>query len=158
MEKKKKIAKGPNLTNCSANLPDQTDSYNIGQSKIYGFEDSMSVARTLMGSIHENLLRGDLIFAYRSSSSTSKTTLSQIVVVNELQEVNKGGYVQMIPTNKFAISYISSGYSSYLPHMPIEYLDEVVRDLEEGKAEKKVIETFKYIVDDWKNRLNNGGK
>ena len=141
------------MKNCSENLPNETDSYNIGQSKIYGFEDSMSVARTLMGSIHENLLLGDLIFAYRSSSSTSKTTLSQIVVVNELRDVNTNGYIHKVPTDKFSISYISSGFTSYLPHMPVEYLDEVVRDLEDGKAEKKVIETFKYIVEDWKNKI-----
>lgn len=158
MERKKKIVKGPNLINCSENLPNEVDTQNIGQSKIYGFEDSMSVARTLMGGIHENLLRGDLIFAYRNSSDTNKTALSQIVVVNELREVFDGYATKVIPTDKFSISYIGSDYSSYLPHMPIDYLDEVIKDLEKGKAEKKVIETFRYIVDTWKTKLNSGGK
>ena len=102
-----------------------------------------------MGSIHENLLKGDLVFAYRSTAASNKTTYFQVVVVNDLEEVLDPvrGYIK-VPTNKFSISTITSGYSAYIPHMPIEYLEEVISDMEDGKVDKKVIVTFKAIVED----------
>ena len=36
--------------------------------------------------------------------------------------------------------------------MPVEYLDEVVAELEDGKAEKKIIENFRIIVEDLKEK------
>jgi hypothetical protein len=36
--------------------------------------------------------------------------------------------------------------------MPIDYLEEVVKELEDGKAEKKVIESFKNIIEN--RRIN----
>ena len=118
----------------------------IVETKIHGFHDSMEVARAIMGSINENLLRGDLIFAYRSG--TGKSTLSQIVVVNDLAD--RGG--RLCPTDLYSVSIITAGYSAYIPHMPIDYLEEVVKELEDGKAEKKVIESFKNIIEN--RRIN----
>jgi hypothetical protein len=149
MEKKKKIVNKMNMMNCSENIEDTNK---INDMRVYGFEDSMSVARSLMGSIHENLLKGDLIFAYRSTSSSNKTPLCQIVVVNELREENTGGMFRLVPTNLFSVSIITSGYTAYIPHMPIGYLDEITAELENGKAEKKIIETFKNIVEDLKTK------
>ena len=81
MEKKEKVVtNGLNLKNCSKNALTEQDLERIKNMKIYGFEDSLSVARTLMGGIHENLLLGDLVFAYRSTSAKNKTELYQIVV------------------------------------------------------------------------------
>jgi hypothetical protein len=37
--------------------------------------------------------------------------------------------------------------------MPVDYLDEVVGDLEEGKAEKKITENFKSIVENIKTKI-----
>ena len=133
----------------SENTLSKEDLENISNMRIYGFEDSMAVARSIMGSIHENLLKGDLVFAYRSTAASNKTTYFQVVVVNDLEEVLDPvrGYIK-VPTNKFSVSTITSGYSAYIPHMPIEYLEEVIADMEDGKVDKKVIVTFKAIVED----------
>jgi hypothetical protein len=40
--------------------------------------------------------------------------------------------------------------------MPVDYLDEVVGDLEEGKADKKIIENFKLIVENIKTKIKEG--
>lgn len=149
MEKEKKIVNGPSLKNCSENTISKEEMKNIDDMRIYGFEDSMSVARTLMGNIHEVLLKGELVFAYRSTSPSNKTSLCQVVVVNDL-EADEYGKIHR--TGLFSISTITSGYTSLLPHMPVNYLDEVVKDLEDGKADKKVIENFKVIVEDLKKK------
>ena len=100
-----------------------------------------------MGSINENLLRGDLIFAYRSTQSSNKAPLFQVVVVNDLKYEPDG---RRLSTDKFSICIITSGYTAYIPHMPVDYLDEVVTDLEEGKADKKIVENFKNIIKNFK--------
>ena len=141
----------------SENTLSKEDIENISNMRIYGFEDSMSVARSIMGSIHENLLKGDLVFAYRSTSSSNKTTYYQVVVVNDLIDVFDPvkGYIK-VASDKFSVSTITSGYSSYIPHMPVEYLEDVLADMEDGKVEKKVIATFKTIVEDLiKNKGGN---
>ena len=122
----------------------------IQHMRIFGFNDSMQVAKILMGSIHENLLRGDLIFAYRSTAMSNKTSLYQVVVVNELKYGEDG---IIYPTPLFSISMINAGYTAYIPHMPVDYLDEVLVDLEEGKVDKKVIDSFKGIVKNLKSKL-----
>ena len=131
----------------------EEEAQKIQQMRVFGFEDSMQVARGLMGSIHENLLRGDLIFAYRSTATTNKTPLFQVVVVNDLKYGSDG---QVYPTSLFSVSLITAGYSAYIPHMPVDYLDEVVGDLEEGKADKKIIENFKSIVENLKTKIKEG--
>lgn len=139
MEKKKtKIKK----IDENSNIVNKEERVCIEEMRIHGFQSSMEVARTLMGSIHENLLRGDLVFAYTSSRSSSKTSLYQVVVVNDLYELN-GTFVK---SDKYSISLITSGYSAYIPHMPIDYLTEIAKDLEENKVDKKVIESFKKII------------
>jgi len=131
----------------------EEESKQVERMRIYGFEDSMQVARELMGKIQENLLQGDLMFAYRSSSSSNKTSLYQVVVVNDLR---RGADGIIYSTDKFSISIVTSGYTAYLPHMPIEYLDEVTKDLVEGKAEQRIVENFKNIVEDFKTKIKGG--
>lgn len=131
----------------------EEESKQVERMRIYGFEDSMQVARELMGKIQENLLQGDLMFAYRSSSSSNKTSLYQVVVVNDLKRGVDGN---IYSTDKFSISIVTSGYTAYLPHMPIEYLDEVTKDLVEGKAEQRIVENFKNIVEDFKTKIKGG--
>ena len=153
----KKNVTEQSLKKYSENTLTKEDLENISNMRIYGFEDSMAVARSIMGSIHENLLRGDLIFAYRSTAASNKSTYFQVVVVNDLQEVYDPvkGLIR-VPTDKFSVSTITSGYSAYIPHMPIEYLEDVIAEMENGKVEKKVIGTFKAIVDDLiKNKGGN---
>lgn len=147
MEKTKK------KTSTAKNTTSEEELRQIQQMRVFGFESSMQVARELMGSIHENLLRGDLVFAYRSNSSSNKTPLFQVVVVNDLRQGTDGN---IYSTDKFSISIITSGYTAYLPHMPIEYLGEVEKDLVEGKAEQKIIENFKLIVEDFKTKIKGG--
>ena len=153
MEKTKKTKKKTTPTETKVLTMTEEEVQKIQQMRVFGFEDSMQVARGLMGSIHENLLRGDLIFAYRSTAPTNKTPLFQVVVVNDLKYGSDG---QVYPTSLFSVSLITAGYSAYIPHMPVDYLDEVVGDLEEGKADKKIIENFKIIVENLKTKIKEG--
>ena len=146
MEKTKKTTKKKITEPCVSS----EELSKIRDMRIFGFEDSMQVARSLMGSINENLLRGDLIFAYRSTTPANKAPLFQVVVVNDLKYGNDG---RTYPTKLFSVSLITAGYSAYIPHMPVDYLDEVVGDLEEGKADKKIIENFKLIVEKIKTKI-----
>lgn len=151
MEKIKKITK--KKITPAENKPSEEELNRIKGMRIFGYEDSMQVARGLMGSIHDNLLHGDLIFAYRSTATSNKSPLFQVVVVNDLNYGNDG---KTYPTKLFSVSLITAGYSAYIPHMPVDYLDEVVGDLEEGKADKKIIENFKSIVEDIKTKIKEG--
>lgn len=151
MEKTKKTTK--KKITPAENKPSEEELNRIKGMRIFGYEDSMQVARGLMGSIHENLLHGDLIFAYRSTATSNKSPLFQVVVVNDLKYGNDG---RTYPTKLFSVSLITAGYSAYIPHMPVDYLDEVVGDLEEGKADKKIIENFKLIVENIKTKIKEG--
>ena len=151
MEKTKKTTK--KKITPAENKPSEEELNRIKGMRIFGYEDSMQVARSIMGSIHENLLRGDLIFAYRSTATSNKSPLFQVVVVNDLKYGNDG---RTYPTKLFSVSLITAGYSAYIPHMPVDYLDEVVGDLEEGKADKKIIENFKSIVENIKTKIKEG--
>jgi len=151
MEKTKKTTK--KKITPAENKPSEEELNRIKGMRIFGYEDSMQVARGLMGSIHENLLHGDLIFAYRSTATSNKSSLFQVVVVNDLKYGNDG---RTYPTKLFSVSLITAGYSAYIPHMPVDYLDEVVGDLEEGKADKKIIENFKIIVENLKTKIKEG--
>jgi len=151
MEKTKKTMK--KKITPAENKPSEEELNRIKGMRIFGYEDSMQVARSIMGSIHENLLHGDLIFAYRSTATSNKSPLFQVVVVNDLKYGNDG---RTYPTKLFSVSLITAGYSAYIPHMPVDYLDEVVGDLEEGKADKKIIENFKLIVENIKTKIKEG--
>ena len=151
MEKTKKTTK--KKITPSENKPSEEELNRIKEMRIFGYEDSMQVARSIMGSIHESLLHGDLIFAYRSTATSNKSPLFQVVVVNDLKYGNDG---RTYPTKLFSVSLITAGYSAYIPHMPVDYLDEVVGDLEEGKADKKIIENFKLIVENIKTKIKEG--
>lgn len=149
MERKKKVVEEPSMKKSSETCITEEELQKIKEMRVYGFDDSIQVAKNLMGSIHENLLQGDLVFAYRSTAPSNKSPLFQVVVVNDLR---RGNDCQLYPTPKFSVSIITSGYSAYIPHMPVEYLDEVVAELEDGKAEKKIIENFRIIVEDLKEK------
>jgi hypothetical protein len=150
MEKTKKTTK---KITPAENKPSEEELNRIKGMRIFGYEDSMQVARSIMGSIHENLLHGDLIFAYRSTATSNKSQFFQVVVVNDL---GYGADGRTYPTKLFSVSLITAGYSAYIPHMPVDYLDEVVGDLEEGKADKKIIENFKLIVENIKTKIKEG--
>ena len=141
-----------NVTKVSENLSSESaPKKNTEEMRIYGFEDSMSVARTLFGSIHETLLHGDLIFAYRNTSTSNKKDLFQVVVVNDLVTNEQLG-VYRAPSPFYTVSIITSGYTALLPHMPIGYLDEVASELEEGKVEKNIVANFREIINDQKEK------
>ena len=151
MEKTKKTTK--KKITPAENKPSEEELNRIKGMRIFGYEDSMQVARSIMGSIHENLLHGDLIFAYRSTATSNKSPLFQVVVVNDLKYGNDG---RTYSTKLFSVSLITAGYSAYIPHIPVDYLDDVVGDLEEGKADKKIIENFKLIVENIKTKIKEG--
>ncbi|MBP3732198.1 MAG: hypothetical protein J6I84_03020 [Bacilli bacterium] len=138
------IKKNTETSNMGVEVKDPQDLENQQNMRIYGFEDSIAVAKTIFGGIHEILLRGELVFAYRNTASSNKKDLFQVIVVRDLRPFDNA------PLNTYSISTITSGYTALIPHMPIEYLDEVVSDLEAGKVEKKIVENFKEIIKDLK--------
>ncbi len=108
---------------------------------IFGWENDMKVAETVWGSIHNDLLNGNLVFAYRSSTQGSK--LGQIVIVRNI-DFNTGK-----PLDTFGVGYITSGYSALLPHVPLEYLkEEIASYLEDWKIDKNILGTYRAIIED----------
>lgn len=103
---------------------------------IWGWENSMQVANDVWSSIHNSLLEGELIFAYKST--TSDSNLSQIVIVKNMN-------------GSFGVGMMTTGFTCLLPSVPIEYLkSEVLDDLKKYKVNNKIIETYKRIIEDIK--------
>lgn len=104
---------------------------------VWGWNNANEVAESIWNSIHYNLLEGNLIFAYKSTESTSE--LRQIVIVQ-----NKNA-----DEDSFSVGMFTNGYSSLVPNVPIKYLKtEVIDDLKKYKVDKKIIETFLCILED----------
>ena len=144
------------LSKYTENNISEAEKQKIEEMRICGFDDSMDVARNILHSAHSSLLEGDLIFAYRNTSPSKSTSLFQVVVVNDLKNENVKGMFITVPTPFYSVSIITSGYTALLPHMPIGYLQEVIKELEDGKVDKNIIENFKAIVEDQEQK--QGGK
>lgn len=109
---------------------------------VWGWENAQKVAEDLWSGIHSTLLQGNLMFAYKNTSNNSE--LGQIVVVQNNNQT----------ANDFGVGMFTNGYSALIPHVPIDYLEsEVLGDLIKYKVDKKIIETYKCIVEDKKKDL-----
>ena len=108
---------------------------------VYGWKDAQDVANSVWGTIHESLLRGQLVFAYRNLGNREKSGLYQLVVSRNYSETG-------LPLNEYNVGYIiTNSYTALLPRMPLEYLKtELKKDINSWKLEKEAIESFDNIL------------
>lgn len=119
--------------------------YRYSKQYIYGWDNAMSVAADIWSSIHSSLLNGELVFAYKNLNSNSE--LVQIVVVVNL--FDKFG--NKLINSDFGIGMVTSGYTSLLPHVPLDYLEnQVTQDLKKYKVNKKIIDSFNEVIKNYK--------
>lgn len=121
---------------------------------IWGWDTTMEVARSIWGSIHDTLLHGDLVFAYRPLSDKGNR-LIQLVIVHNFH-IDSSGLQDIKVYDDYGVGYITSGYTALLPHVPLRYLkDEMSGYLEEWKINKEILNTYKAIIEDLEKN-NNG--
>lgn len=125
----------------------------------YGWRCINDVAAEVWGSIHSTLLKGDLVFAYKSPRENDK--LKQIVIVRNFELANTSAPGMMDPIKhytSYGVGYITSGYTALLPNVPYTYIaEEIVEYLKDWKIDKTIINTYEAIVEELgKEELNNG--
>lgn len=124
----------------------------------YGWRCINDVAAEVWGSIHSTLLKGDLVFAYKSPKEQDK--LKQIVIVRNFELSNNPVPGMMDPMKvytSYGVGYITSGYTALLPNVPFRYISgEIVDYLKEWKVEKSIINTYEAIVEELSKEENNG--
>lgn len=110
---------------------------------VYGWKDAQDVANSVWGTIHESLLRGQLVFAYRNLGNREKSGsgLYQLVISRNYSETG-------LPLNEYNVGYIiTNSYTALLPRMPLEYLKtELKKYINSWKLEKEAIESFDNIL------------
>ena len=96
---------------------------------IYGYQDANEVAAEISGSIHNSLLSGYFVFAYRSSGD-----LRRLVVTRTAQDTWMYGIV-------------TPGWTALIPKISREGLLTMVTDeMETRKVPNNIIDDFKYFV------------
>lgn len=100
------------------------------------WKNADEVASDIWCSIHNSLLEGQLVFAYKST--TPGTDLTQLVVVKNQDET-------------FGVGLMTSGHTELLPRVPFKYLENNVRtDLKNYKVPKSVIDNYNYMIEIFK--------
>lgn len=129
---RKKIQEEENSDNCL--------SEEMSEQIIFGsWRNTEAVAADLWGGVHSTLLESTPFFAYKSVKQGSD--LIQVVVVSYTDAFNN-----------FGIGMVTTGFSMLLPHVPVEYLEDVlVADLKKYKVETKIIDTFEQLITNYKN-------
>lgn len=111
----------------------------LDRSRVWGWENAMSVANDLWASVHSSLLSGDLVFAYKETKGNSE--FSQIIIVQN-KNLNP-----MTGELDFGVGMVTTGYTSLLPHVPYEYLEDIIlEDLKKYKVDKSILEIYKQII------------
>ena len=109
---------------------------------IFGWNNPDEVANDIWKTSAESLLRGDLVFAYRSGENKG---LERLVIVYNFDVDQMTGKKKY--TN-FGLQMITSSWSCLIPHVTIEYLETILlKDLEDYKVNKLVLENFKTILE-----------
>lgn len=91
---------------------------------IIGWRDCNQVAETVWSCMHDSLLRGNLMIAYKDGNM-------QIIV-------------SKYPDGYYGVSYITQGYTSMIPYISSNYImSEIIPELEKCKLDKLIIETLK---------------
>lgn len=116
---------------------------------IYGWNNDYEVAMSVWSSIHGSLLSGELVFAYRPSSKKGNKLIQIVIVRNFTIDNMTGAKIY----GDYGIGYITSGYTALLPHVPHRYLeDEMSGYLDEWGVDKKILNTYKAIIEDLKEK------
>lgn len=111
-----------------------------------GWENIESCAESVLSSIHNELINGNLVFAFRSTPSM-KTDLKQLVIVKNIP--NSEDDVRGSKT--FAVGIITSGWTGKLPYVGWEYLtDYLSNSLVDWSIPKDIIEIYKQTIDKFK--------
>lgn len=128
------------LENDKINTTQEEKDYEfLERNRVWGWESAMNVANDLWASIHSSLLSGDLVYAYKSTKSNSE--LSQIVIVQNKSLNPLTGELD------FGVGMVTTGYTSLLPHVPYEYLENsILEDLKKYKVDKDILEIYKQII------------
>lgn len=117
----------------------------------WGWKDTMEAATDIFSSIHNSLLEGEFIFGYKNTSGAEKSDLAQIIVVRFRKGIPDLGTYEC-SEDMFGIGVMTTGYTMLLPRVPISYIESVLmEDLTKWKLEKKILNTFKRIIEDLKN-------
>ena len=103
------------------------------------------VASNLWGSIHQELLDGVPVFAYKASNNNSE--LVQIVVVRYVY----GGDANNNYFDDFGIGMVTTGFTALEPHIPIDQvINEVCSDLKKYKVPTEIRDRFDKIISNLK--------
>ena len=114
---------------------------------IFGYKDAEDVAQSIWKSSANNLLRGDLIFAYQDSGKDNG--LYQFIVVHNFY-IDQGNKIY----TTYGLTMKTSTWSCIIPHVTIDYLKTVLlEDIKSYKLNKKVIDNFSLILE---NLTQNG--
>lgn len=115
---------------------------------VYGGWTSVDeCASAVWCSIHNSLLEGELIFAYKGTSN--KSDLQQFVLVKNLEGKFKDNYGRPEPCQKtgYALGMITSGFSVLYPFVSEKYLLETgLDDLKKYKVPADVIRAYVNLV------------
>jgi hypothetical protein len=110
---------------------------------IFGWQDAMEVAKEAWKAGNLKLLEGDLIFAFKNTGIES--ALHQIMLVRYFM-INPGGV--KVPTGEYGLSVVTNGYSYVLPRVDKSYLTYLYDDIASYKLDKKILTTFRNIIED----------
>ena len=106
---------------------------------VYGWENIEKAAADIYNSLHRSLLEGYPIFLYRNTSQ--KSDLIQVVVVRNYDDQSNA------LIDDYGVGMITAGFTMLYPHIQKEYLEtDLLSDLEKYKVEKKIIDTYKQII------------
>ena len=99
------------------------------------------VANDMWQSLHSVILCGQPLFAYKSIDNNQ----FQLVIVCDCF-LNNLGTVE-VKKNSFTVSMIVPGFTELVPHVPLDYLEQIVKkDLIKYKLDKDILKSFDEII------------
>lgn len=99
------------------------------------------VASDMWQSLHSVVLYGRPLFAYKSIDNNQ----FQLVIVCDCF-LNSLGTVE-VKKNSFTVSMIVPGFTELVPHVPLDYLEQIVKkDLIKYKLDKDILKSFDEII------------
>lgn len=116
----------------------------VGNQLVCGAWENMNqVAGEVWSSIHSSLISGWPIFAYKSTKTNSN--LIQIVIVRNFK--NTGNSPQPELGDTFSVGMMTTGFSSLMPNVSIDYLKtQVLQDLNFYKIDKYICSSLEVII------------
>ena len=110
---------------------------------IFGWKNQEEVAESIWKTSSDNLLKGDLIFAFQDTSKDKG--VEQIIVVHNF-DIDPGTGNKFY--KNFGLTMKTPTWSCVIPHVTIDYLKTVLLgDMESYKINKEIINCFKLILE-----------